>query len=289
MYLDHWKLVQPPFEARPDSRYLFAAAQHAEALAAISYAACSAGEPVLLTGPAGCGKSLLLRALRRQLPREHYRVAFVPEVCCATAGLLARVAYHLAHNAVPNASAAMEAIAQQARALQPADGLVVLLDDWPAHAAPELLAELRWLLTLDIDQGRVCALLAGEDIVPQRDWPAWLAQRLLTTAHVGPLEPAQVPEYLAQRLRVAAAGETGPATAGQIFTPEAAAMIAEWSGCVPRLINRLAHLALHVVALERGTVVNAEAVQRAAARLVQVPAGAAQPCAVSVYNPAGER
>lgn len=288
MYLDHWKLARPPFEARPDSRYLFPTVQHEEALAAITYAACSAGEPVLLTGPAGCGKSLLLRALRRQLPREHYHVVFVPEICCTTAGLLLRVAYHLVHKAVPDAATAMEVIGQQARALQPADGLIILLDDWPAQAAPGLFAELRWLLTLDIDQGHVCAVLAGEDVVPQRDWPAWLAQRLFAAAHVGPLEPAQVAEYLAQRLRVAADGEHGPATIDRIFTPEAAAAIADWSGCVPRLINRLAHLALHVAALERSPTVDAAAVQRAAARLAHAPVSPTRTPAVTQSNPAGE-
>ena len=58
MYLDHWYLERSPFEARPDSRFLFATEQHEQALAAISYAACEGGEPVLLRGRAGCGKTL---------------------------------------------------------------------------------------------------------------------------------------------------------------------------------------------------------------------------------------
>ena len=78
MYLEHWSLERPPFEAQPDSRFLFPTPQHEQARAVITYAACEGGEPVLLRGMAGCGKTILLRALRRQLPVELYRVVFVP-------------------------------------------------------------------------------------------------------------------------------------------------------------------------------------------------------------------
>ena len=44
VYLDHWSLQRNPFEAQSDSRFLFATEQHAQALAAISYAACDGGE-----------------------------------------------------------------------------------------------------------------------------------------------------------------------------------------------------------------------------------------------------
>lgn len=268
MYLNHWSLQRSPFEARPDSRFLFATEGHEQALAAISYAACEGGEPVLLRGPAGCGKTLLLRALRRRLPQQRYHVAFVPEVACARVGLLNRVAYHLGHSLVTEAAAAMDTVIRLAQDAETNGGSIVLmLDDWPAEADPNMLEELRWLLNLDLKGCRVCLLLAGEEVRPRKHWPPWLVQRLFTTVQLGPLRPEQVVAYLAHRLSVAAGTPTDGGSHHEIFSPEAAALIADWSGGIPRLINRVAHLAMHVAYLELAKRVERDAVSRAIDRL----------------------
>lgn len=264
MYQNHWSLQKCPFEAVPDSRFFFPAAQHEHALAAIQYAACDGGEPVLLSGVTGCGKTLLLRTLRRRLPPEEYHVAFVPETACAQVGLLRRVAYHLAHTWTNDASSAMEVIAktlQQAeRRLQT---VVLMLDDWPADAERETLDELRWLLNPDVQDTRTCVLLSCVEADSSPPWPAWLMQRLLATAQLGPLQQAEIPDYLGHRLRVAGHPH------GTLFTPEATRLIAEWSGGVPRLVNRAAHLALHVACLNLAERVEESAVRQALDRLAQ--------------------
>jgi general secretion pathway protein A len=264
MYLQHWSLQRPPFEAQPDSRFLFQTEQHRRALAAISYAACEGGEPVLLRGMTGCGKTLLLRALRRQLPRDQYHVVFVPEVACSQVGLLKRVVYHLTGNVVSDTAAAMDTLAQQAQKGGQASGtLVLMLDDWPVDASRDLLAELRWLLNLDLEDRRVGVLLSGIDVQPEQHWPGWLVQRVCATAALGPLEAEEVPRYLAHRLRIATGAEAATCPPQQVFAPEAAELLAEWSGGVPRLINRAAHLALHVAYLDLAARVEADAVRRA--------------------------
>jgi general secretion pathway protein A len=272
MYLEHWSLERPPFEAQPDSRFLFPTEQHQRALAAISYAACEGGEPVLLRGGAGCGKTLLLRALRRQLPREQYQVVFVPEVACSQVGLLKRVVYHSTHALVPDTAAAMDALVQQAQHSEQ-DGrvMVLMLDDWPVDAGRDMLAELRWLLNLDLEGRRLGILLSGVDVQPAEHWPGWLIQRLCATAALGPLSPEAVPAYLEHRLSVATPAVAEAAQRRETFAPTAAALIAEWSGGVPRLINRVAHLALQTAYLDLAARVEPEAVRRAIKRLV--PAG----------------
>jgi type II secretory pathway predicted ATPase ExeA len=279
VYLDHWSLKRSPFEAQPDSRFLFATEPHEQALAAITYAACEGGEPVLLRGRAGCGKTLLLRTLRRRLPRESFHVAFVPEVACSEVGLLRRVAYHLTHTLADDTAAAIDRIVQQARdAGQRAQSIVVMFDNWPAQASPGMLEELRWLLNLDVEEGcRVDVLLAGEEVRPRKHWPPWLVQRLFTTVQIGPLARDQILPYLAHRLAVAArtsdADDANPPaeppsrTAFETFSADAAELITGWSEGVPRLINRVAHLSLHVAYLDLARRVERDHVDRALARM----------------------
>ncbi len=281
MYLEHWSLQRPPFEAQPDSRFLFPTEQHQRALAAISYAACEGGEPVLLRGVAGCGKTLLLRVLRRQLPRGQYHVVFVPEVACSQVGLLKRVVYHLTHALVPDTAAAMDVLVQQAQQSgQDEPALVLMLDDWPVDAGRDMLAELRWLLNLDLEGRRLGILLSGADVRPEEHWPAWLVHRLCATAALGPLTPEEVPAYLEHRLSVATRTAAEASQPRATFAPTAAALIAEWSGGVPRLINRVAHLALQTAYLDLAPRVEPEAVRRAIGRLAPLSEPEVAPAAL---------
>ncbi|MGE0481417.1 MAG: ExeA family protein [Phycisphaerae bacterium] len=262
MYLDHWSLTLPPFEPAPDSRFLFLAPSGELALAAMSYVVGNGGgEPVLLCGEAGCGKTLLLRALRRQLPAEHCRVAFVPDMAAAQTSLLERVAYHLTRERPAGNGAAIAAITEAlGEAERERRTVVLMLDDWPAAAPQTSYDELRWLLDCDISDTRPCVLMSSEDSHVVKEWPRWMRQRLFTVAAVEPLTEDQVPRYLAHRLRIAG----GPA---ELFTPDAARRIAAWSGGVPRLINRVAHLALHVAYLDLARRIETGSVERAIARV----------------------
>lgn len=262
MYLDYWQLNRSPFDAVPDSRSYFPLPGHEQALAAITYAACEGGEPVLLTGDTGCGKTLLLRTLRRQLPRSRYHVLFVPELSTAGVDLLRRVAYHLTHTVPTDGAVAMDVIVQAIAEAEEQDRVVVImLDDWSASPPREDLDGLRWLLNLDVESTRACVLLAAESPESELDWPQWLRQRLLTSAAVGPLTADQVPTYLQHRLRSAGHPDS------DLFTADTIPIIFDWSAGVPRLINRLAHLSLQVACLALATQVDAGAVQRAAERL----------------------
>ena len=273
VYLEHWSLKNHPFVARPDSRFLYLTTKHEHALAALSFAACEGGEPVLLRGPAGCGKTILLRALRRQLPRETYHVAFVPETSCARTDLLPRVAYHLTHKIVTNPTDAMTTIGEFTHeAGENGRAIVLMFDNWPAAAEPRMLEELRWLLGLDIEQDcRVDVLIAGEDIRPRKHWPAWLVQRLFTTVQVGPLENNEISLYLAHRLRCAADAPADSTQYDEVFSSGAATEIAGWSRGVPRLVNRAAHLSLRSAYLEKAKQVTQAHVNNAIERLDQNP------------------
>ncbi len=261
MNLEHWSLARNPFEPVPDSRFYFATPQHDQALAAMTYAARDACEPVLLAGPVGCGKTMLLRALRRRLPREEYHVAFVPEMCGDQVGLLRSVAFYLTHQMPPDTPCAIEAIvAAIGAAEQSQRRVVVMLDGWPTATTPATFNELRWLLNAEVETTRVCVLLTSENHTA-RQWPEWLQQRLLTTVLVGPLAGAAVTPYLTHRVRTAGHPD------GALFTAAASEAIGRWSRGVPRLVNRVAQLALQSAMLDEAARVEQDAVARAISRL----------------------
>lgn len=263
MYLQQWSLTLPPFAAEPDSRFLFPATQHERALAVISYAVCDGGEPALLSGPPGCGKTLLLRTLRRRLPREDYRVAFVPATACNQTGLLTRVAWHLTHEMAASRDHAMNLILDFIEDDECRYGTIVLmLDDFPLQPSADALEELRWLLALTPDDAAVRLLMTCDDECGAPAWPAWLMQRLFARARVGPLPRAQIAAYLRHRL------QAGGCPRPDIFDPAAAERIADWSLGVPRLISRAAHLALSLAQLERSPRVTAKIMEAALGQLL---------------------
>lgn len=271
MYYGHWSLPRPPFENVPDSRFLFPTPRHERALATISYSAQQTGEAVLVRGMPGCGKTVLLRALRRTLPADRYRVAFVPNVGCTHVGLLERIAYHLG-DAAPGdggSGGCGRAMFSMLRHVQEADAaakiVVVMLDDWPQQATDEMLNELRWLMDMDVNESRVRVLIATSHLDHEKTWPQALAQRIFTSTHVEPLGRQQVSEYVTHRLRIAGARDT------DIFDSDAADSIARWSGGIPRLINRIANLSMHVTYVDLAKRVTADAVARAAERLGNAP------------------
>lgn len=281
MNLQHWSLTLPPFGPQPDSRFLFATRQHERALAALSYAACEGGEPALLIGPPGCGKTLLFRALRRELPADQWQVGFVPEAGAGGTPLLVRAAYHLGGRVTTDMASAMDVIL---RAAEQADGqnrtLVLLLDGWRSTIAPERVDELRWLFNLVVENARLCVLLNSSDVDAANSLPPAVADRLFATIQLDALSADQVAPYIDHRLRVAGREDT-------FFAPSAASLIALWSGGSPRLVNRVANLAMHVAYLERAARVENEAVRHAIERLDAGRAGSAPvPTRITTTAPA---
>ena len=258
MILEHFQLRRPPFEAVADSRFYFPAAGHQQALALLHYAARNAGEAALVCGPAGCGKTLVLRTVRRQLPREQFTVVFAPHF--GPADPLEELARFLPPGSAPAEAPPHARLMALARTCAESGRTLVLMLDDLDPATPRTLDTLGLLTQLDVDDLRVSLLLAARDDPPRP------SDRLLGVARVGPLPEADVPAYLAHRLRVA-----GHPT-GEPFDPDAARLIARRSAGVPRTIHRIANLAMHLAALASRRRVRAADVEHAADRLVRLAA-----------------
>src|SRR5947208_1204010 len=76
MYLKFYGLLEKPFNATPDPRFLYMSPGHREALAQLHYGTQERKGFIVLTGRVGTGKTTLLHALRQRLD-GHTAVSFL--------------------------------------------------------------------------------------------------------------------------------------------------------------------------------------------------------------------
>ena len=77
MYQEFWGLKEKPFENTPDPRFFFRSPTVTETFAKLLYAIKSNQGAVLLTGEAGCGKTMLSRSLVDELDPDKTEVALL--------------------------------------------------------------------------------------------------------------------------------------------------------------------------------------------------------------------
>src|SRR6185369_9963504 len=71
MYLDYWQLASKPFEPGCDRSRFFANETHDAALMKLRYAVENRRGAVLLAGPAGVGKTMLVRRFCQELDKSY--------------------------------------------------------------------------------------------------------------------------------------------------------------------------------------------------------------------------
>jgi general secretion pathway protein A len=172
---------------------------------AVEHRMCS-----VLLGPAGAGKTALLRRLRALLPEARYQVHYVK-----VTGLCKRDMCHeitVACGATPAGSYPMLVRRLQERFQILADTEArrpVLILDESHDLRPDVLAMLRLLTNFDMDSRLVLALvLAGQPPLKQllaRDDQEAMARRISHYAHLRLLTRAELATYVAHRCTLAGA------------------------------------------------------------------------------------
>ncbi|HYV28751.1 MAG TPA: AAA family ATPase, partial [Candidatus Eisenbacteria bacterium] len=76
MYLEYYRLNEPPFTITPNPRFLFYSAKHREAFNHLLYGIRERKGFVQLTGEVGAGKTTLCRAMLDELG-NHYATALI--------------------------------------------------------------------------------------------------------------------------------------------------------------------------------------------------------------------
>ncbi|MGH9365012.1 MAG: ExeA family protein [Thermoanaerobaculia bacterium] len=236
MDLAFFGLREPPFNPTPDPRFLHLTPAHQEALAQLLYGVQQRKGFILLTGEVGTGKTTLLHAMLDRLD-DTTAVAFVTNSMLGFEGVLEYMLEDLGIAKPLEMSLAQRLFALQSFLIerQRAGQNTVLILDEAQNLDPQTLEQIRLLSNFEAKSEKILQiLLVGQPELRTRlDSPELrqLKQRIGLRCRIPSLGPAQVPDYVRTRLRIAGTHDLG------LFSPEAIARIADYSGGVPRLVN----------------------------------------------------
>lgn len=251
------KLACDPFGEAPDARFFYESPMHVRAFRAAA-AALEKKRLILLTGSAGCGKSLLGNCLLLKTEPEN-RPVHLPCSPGDQSSLAERLcrACDSSDSTSPSVAEALAALESHVKA-GPSSRLVLVVDqaeNLPKSVIKELVDLIREadrpdglcprvLLTGYAEVARAVFAIAGDD------------KRITRIGPLANLNRGQVASYIQHRWTVA--GGTGSSP----FSDAALQLIAERTAGNPRCINRLCTLLLAHMAHDRAPSVDADLLER---------------------------
>jgi general secretion pathway protein A len=265
-YEAYWNLSASPFTNHVEPRWLYQSPTHEEALSRLTFAAEQSRRAVLMVGPAGTGKSLILRALRHQWRGAARELAVLDRVPRTSRELL----WELGEAFGLGLSASATTFAFWARLRDFVSGSVAthrpvfMAIDHATGSSDEVRETLERLLQLTGGGTGVTVLLTtrrGDDPA----LPEGFARNCDLRVRLEALDLRETHAYV--RALMSAAGRSE-----EVFEHEALDEIHNLSRGVPRDINRLCDLALLAGCLEDA--------ERVTESLVTAVAGEAMPAAV---------
>jgi type II secretory pathway predicted ATPase ExeA len=270
MYESHWNLKLKPFENNHDPSFYYPSEPHQGAMLKLRYVIENRRGAALLSGPAGVGKSMLIRSLFRVLPESIAPRTHIVFPRMPGDQLLSYIADELTGRAPSDQAATAR---QSVRRIQTAltenaeagRHAVLALDESQVLLDPDSLELVRLLLNFETESGPGMTLvLVGQGtMLPAIERVPSLEERLAVKCILRSFTLEETASYIGQRMQVAGGAHT-------IFTNDAMDAIHCLSGGIPRRINRLCELALLVGYAEQRESIDVEQIQGASEELITV-------------------
>jgi type II secretory pathway predicted ATPase ExeA len=236
MDLAFFGLDEPAFNPTPDPRFLHLTPGHSEALAQLLYGVQQKKGFVLLTGEVGTGKTTLLNALLNELG-DGTAVAFVTNPMLGFEGVIEYMVEDLGITKPEDTSFTKRLVAFQNFLIERSrtgQNTVLIMDE--AHElGAATLERIRLLSNFETPTEKLLqVVLAGQtELRTMLELPELrsLKQRIGISCEIPPLTREEVGPYVRRRLAAAGAPDA------RLFSPEAIARIAAYSGGIPRVVN----------------------------------------------------
>ncbi len=198
------------------------------------------------TGVFGCGKTVIAQAILNELNAEKYHYAYISNPLVSPEELLRSIVRRFKSVTLPDKKTEFSAdyfleLLEKILYDYNREGkeIVVIIDEAHIIEDAKVFEELRLLLNFQLQEKFLLTLLMfgqPELITKINDYQP-LEQRIAIKCHLEPLSFEDTQAYIIHRLSVV--GRNTP-----IFTEGAIKMIYEYSGGIPRRINRLCDISL---------------------------------------------
>lgn len=261
LYLEHFRLAEPPFGITPNGRFFFEGQERGAILDALQHAVLDEDGIIVVVGEVGSGKTMLSRMLAERLPREQVDLVYLANPSFGPREILLSLIADWGLKAPGEGQSPVLTI-QEALLERHAQGrrAVALIDEAQAMQ-PESLEEIKLLSNLETAQQKLLQIV----LFGQPELDDLLAQPRLRqvrdrVVHRFELQPLAGPDaaaYIEHRLR--RAGWQG----GALFEPRALRRLIDASGGRIRAIHQLADKALLAAFAQGARQVSAEHVRLA--------------------------
>ncbi len=229
MYPQFFGFDKLPFRLRPDPDFLYAGPEYLRARVKLLNCLHGRSRLLILTGPAGVGKTMLLEDVLRDIA-GHFAVCRINQPHISAAELLQALSLQLGMTG--------DADNPASAAARSPEGVPLLVVDDAQLLASETVRALGDILNRT---PRLKILLAGKEGDWQRaeNLPRFDTADELHRVRLAPLSAAGTKAYVERRLEIAGGGGK------ELFTPDAHAMIFQHTAGAARLVNVLCDAALH--------------------------------------------
>jgi type II secretory pathway predicted ATPase ExeA len=261
MYLDYWQFREKPFENTPDPKFLYKSLSHEEALMRMFYCIQEKKGAAMLTGEYGCGKTLLTRALLKELLKEEnkYKVALIVNPSFAADDFLREIIFQFENIFLEDTKLKLIHSLNEIlyRSIKEDKKYIVIVDEAQAIETRSMFEELRLLLNFQMnDKFLLTLLLVGQpELIKRIDRLPQLKQRLAVSYHLRGLGEEDVAKYIDYRSAVAGRNSS-------LFNEAALKVIANKSSGIPRKINTICELCLLQGMFERKTIIDETIVEK---------------------------
>lgn len=242
LYQAEFGFSERPFTLSPDPDLLFWTPAHTKAFTVLQYGLLSGAPITVLTGEVGAGKTTLIQALLRVLPKGA-RVGLISNSLQNRDELLRWIlgAFDLSVPEPADHVGRMQCFRDFLLEIHAEGGQTILMIDEAQSLGPEMLEEVRMLTNVNSGKAELLQLvLVGQpelaDLL-RRPSLRQFAQRVSVYFHLPPMSVEVTRDYVRHRL-------CSVDGSGDEITVEAIDRIFEESRGVPRLVNKLCDLSL---------------------------------------------
>ncbi len=250
MFKDFYGLSATPFRLAPDPDFFYESACHKRGLAYLRYGLQQSQGFVVVTGIPGTGKSLLVQKLFSELSGRRMVVAVLNNPNLGEHDILRAVANCFdIHYPDDNKAGLLGAIERFLISQRRQSKHVLLIVDEAQNLPKKSLEELRMLTNFQLGENALMQImLLGQQQLQQMladPTMEQLAQRVIATCHLAPLNAEDTRAYIEHRLR--RVGWQGRPS----FSGEALQLIHHFSRGIPRLTNNLCDRLLLAACIEQ--------------------------------------